>query len=81
MAVHKRTKPETYSSVTNAVIYVPVQLDDKDGDRDDHTPRFLSQLCVCACVGTCLCVLMFWNNNRMFFLLLWSVIPFWITYY
>jgi hypothetical protein len=49
MAVHKRTKPETYSSVTNAVIYVPVQSDDKDGDKEDHTPRFLSQLCVFVC--------------------------------
>jgi hypothetical protein len=48
MAVHNSTKPETYSSVTNAVMYVPVQLDDKDGDTEDRTPRFRSQLCECV---------------------------------
>jgi hypothetical protein len=61
MAVHKRTKPETYSSVKNAVMYVPVQLVDKDRDTD-HTPRFLSQLCnsvcarACKCACACLCI-------------------------
>jgi hypothetical protein len=55
MVVHKRTEPETYNSVTNAVMFVPVQLDDEDGDREDHTSRIRSQLCVRLRVNKLVC--------------------------
>jgi hypothetical protein len=56
MEVHKRTEPETYSPVTNVVMFAPVKLDDEDGDREDHTFRFRSRLCVCVRVNKLVCV-------------------------